>query len=216
MKKIKFSEFIVNEKGLEEMSIAGYGNWVPNKSLVSTKSAHVVETKWILLGEIKADKSNEIFSIYKSPSGKAYICGDFVETSTGDRLFEIVFSIKLTEQKSIASVFKLSKLMNVDGVEVKEDLQGDGIALAVYKFLVLKEKITILGDEIQYFGARKLWVRISKHTDVIVDIIDIEKDIVLERNVLLHHGTDDWDFDNRVWSYDTDKKDIRLILTKVV
>ena len=105
--------------------------------------------------------------------------------------------------------------MNVEGVRVPNSLQGRGIALIVYRFFVKKLKFNILGDETQYFGARKLWAKLSKMVDVTVDIIDIRDGSFLEKDVVLHHGTEDWDFDHRVWSYNVDKKHIRLILKDV-
>ena len=137
-------------------------------------------------------------------------------SSEGDEKFEIDFEIKLTEHKSIAHSFQLKKkLMNVDGVMVAKTRQARGIATAMYKFLVKEEGYIILGDEMQYFGARKLWARLSKNLDVVVDIIDIDTDKYLEKDVTLKHGSEDWDFDNRVWSYDIDKKHIRLFLKDI-
>ena len=57
-----------------------------------------------------------------------------------------------------------------------------------------------------------MWVKLSKQLDVRVDIIDLHSEKVLEKDVILKHGTEDWEFDNRVWSYDYEKKHIRLIL----
>ena len=86
----------------------------------------------------------------------------------------------------------------------------------MYKFLVKKEGYIILGDEIQYFGARKLWAKLSKSLDVKVDIIDVDTNKYLEKDVILKHGSEDWEFDNRVWSYNVDKKHIRLLLKDIL
>ena len=64
----------------------------------------------------------------------------------------------------------------------------------------------------QRFGARRLWSKLSKITDLIVDIIDVKNNKVLVADTEIYHGLEDKDFDSRVWSYETDKKDIRLIL----
>jgi hypothetical protein len=71
-----------------------------------------------------------------------------------------------------------------------------------------------MGDEVQYFGARKLWAKISAMTDVTVDLIDIAKDVYIEKNIVVHQGKEDWDYDTRVWGkdYSSEKKDVRLIL----
>ena len=199
---------------LSEMSIAGYGDWSPKNTMISTRSAFVVRNKWKLKGTIKPQ--GIVYDVYKSPQGDEYICGDFIKTSTDDEIFEVAFSIKLTEHKGLASSFKIkSRLMNVDGVEVKENAQGLGIASAVYKFLVKDEKFVILGDEMQYFGARRLWSRLSKTKDLVIDIIDTNANKYLEKDVEVHHGLEDFEFDERVWSYSDEKKHIRLILKKI-
>lgn len=205
---MSFSDFHL--KRLEEMSIAGYGDWTPSKEMVGTKSALVVKKYWKECGEIIALKSGLKYKVLRLKN--EFIAGNFITTSTDDELFEVVFKITLTEQTIISRSFKIKPLMNVDGVFVTDTVRGDGIAISMYKFLVKEEKLNILGDEIQYFGARKLWARLSKVSDVKVDIIDISKEEFIEKDVVLHHGSEDWDFDNRVWSYTVQKKDVRLIL----
>ena len=64
----------------------------------------------------------------------------------------------------------------------------------------------------QRFGARRLWSRLSKMEDLIVDIIDVKNNKVLVADTEIYHGLEDKDFDTRVWSYEAGKKDIRLIL----
>ena len=201
------------EEILKEMSIAGYGDWNPSKEMVGTISTLVLKKNWKQVGKLKIDKLD--YFIYHLEDN--YVVGNFMTSSEGDEKFEIDFEIKLTEHKSIAHSFQLKKkLMNVDGVMVAKTRQARGIATAMYKFLVKKEDYIILGDEIQYFGARKLWARLSKSLDVKVDIIDIDTNKYLEKDVTLKHGTEDWEFDNRVWSYDVDKKHIRLLLKDIL
>jgi len=195
------------EEYIKEMSIAGYGDWEPSKEMIGTKSAFVINKKWEFIGEIKT-KSHDTYKVYRLDD--TYICGDFV---SNDELFELVIRIKLTEHKNTAIELGIkNRLMNVDGVKVDTSKQGDGIASSLYAFLVKHEKFLILGDEIQYFGARRLWSRLSKRKDLIVSIVDISSFTYLEKDVLIKHGLEDFDFDDRIWSYDYDKKDIRLIL----
>lgn len=216
MSILSFKEFTEREN-ITEMAIAGYGNWVPSTDMIGTKSAFIVRKQWHFVQDI-ITKSKEKYGVYKSPTGKVYIAGKFITTDTNEEVFEMVFSIKLTEHKSLATLLKINTLMNVDGVQVHEDSHGDGIAVAVYKLLVQHENITILGDEMQYFGARKLWARLSKILDVNVDIVDISIGVYLEKNVTLHHGHEDEDYDERVYGkyYKDDKKHIRLLLNKII
>ena len=38
---------------------------------------------------------------------------------------------------------------------------------------------------------------------------------IIERNVKLHHGIEDYDFDERVWDYTDSKKHVRLVLKDI-
>ena len=101
----------------------------------------------------------------------------------------------------------------MDGVGTT--LKRAGISTYMYKYFVKKLKYTIIGDTEQYFGARRLWSRLSKEIDVIVDIYDFKNDKVLEKNVILHHGNYNNDFDEKLWSYSKDKHFTRSILKDI-
>lgn len=197
---------------VSEMSIAGYGDWEPSKEMLVTMSMFILNKKWAFVDKIKI-KTLE-YSIYKLKD--EYIMGGIITSSTGEQQFEIDLKIKLMEHKSISNDLGIHKrLMNVDGVKVNESVQGLGLATAMYTYLVKNEKMVILGDEIQYFGARRLWAKLSMKLDLTVDIIDISKGIYLEKDVTIYHGLEDWEYDERVWDYMSVKKDIRLILKEI-
>lgn len=208
----RFGDFMEEERILKEMAIAGYGDWKPSKEMIGSITKFILDKNW----EYKGTETlkGTVYRIYKQKN--VYIAGYFMENSEGKLELEVDFEIKLSQHNSIARVFKINKpLMNVDGVRVQETAQGYGIATMMYKYLVKKEDVIILGDEVQYFGARRLWSKLSQQVDVRVDIIDLESEKVLEKDVILKHGTEDWEFDNRVWSYNYDKKHIRLILKEI-
>lgn len=197
---------------VSETSIAGYGDWEPSAEMLVTMSIFVLNKKWTFVNKIKI-KTLE-YSIYKLKD--EFIMGNIITSSTGEQQFEIDLKIKLMEHKSTANDLNIHKrLMNVDGVKVNESVQGLGLATAMYTYLVKNEKMVILGDEIQYFGARRLWAKLSMKLDLTVDIVDVSKGIYLERDVLIHHGLEDWEFDDRIWDYTTSKKNIRLILKEI-
>ena len=200
------------EEVLQEMAIAGKGDWKPNEDMVEYKSANVVKLKWKLIDKFTSKNGIEL---ELRTLHDEYIAGRFILNGV-DEEFEILLHMNMSEDKETASAFKISKrLMNVDGVKVKETSQGSGIALMTYKSIIKKQNIIIIGDEVQFFGARRLWSKLSREVDIRVDIIDLYSEKVLEKDVILKHGTDDWDFDKRVWSYDYDKKYIRLILKEI-
>lgn len=207
---MKFRDFLEEESVLKEMAVAGFGDWKPSKEMIGTVSKFILDKKWTFV--CTEVLKGTVYRIYKQ--GDVYIAGYL--TDKGDIYLEVDFEIKLSEHKSIAHDFKISRrLMNVDGVRVQETSQGYGIATMMYKILVIKENLIILGDEIQYFGARRLWSKLSQQVDVRVDIIDLETKSIIEKDVLLKHGSEDWEFDKRVWSYNYDKKNIRLILKEI-
>lgn len=203
----KFREY------LKEMAIAGYGDWEPSKEMIGTITEFILNKKWNKIEDVNIKGTG--YTVYRLKD--TYILGRMLTSTEGEKEYEIDFEIELKEHKSIANSFGIKqRLMNVDGVRVQESKQGRGISTFMYTFLVKKEKLNILGDEIQYFGARKLWSKLSKLIDIRVDIVDISKDEYLEKDVILYHGTNDWDFDLRVWDYTPAKKDIRLILKDIL
>lgn len=61
----------------------------------------------------------------------------------------------MSEDKETASDFKISKrLMNVDGVKVKETAQGSGIATEMYKFLIKHQGIELNFNSQNFFYNR--------------------------------------------------------------
>lgn len=211
--KMELELEIIRKEMVSEMSIAGYGNWEPSREMIGTMSAFIIRKNWTVLLEIKT-RLNDSYTVYKLKD--SYIIGEFKITSTQDEIFEVYLRIDLREHKSTANDLNIHKrLMNVDGVKVNESVQGLGLATAMYTYLVKNEKMVILGDEIQYFGARRLWSKLSMKLDLTVDIVDVSKGIYLERDVLIHHGLEDWEFDDRIWDYTTSKKNIRLILKEI-
>lgn len=195
---------------LTETAIAAFGNWQAGEHSIGYISKVVIRDFYEEVGEITIQNIG-IKKIFKLKTNNFYIIGDFVTKGTETK-FEEIFQIQLSKT-NIPNI--TGDFYNVDGVKVPDTLKGRGVATAMYKYFIKTLKMNILGDEIQYFGARKLWTKLSNLIDVTVDIIDISTGSFLEKNVVLHHGDDDWDFDNRVWSYDVDKKNIRLILKDI-
>lgn len=196
-------------KNLDENVIAGYGDWQIGEHNIGYISKQMILSHYEHIRDIKL--SIGIKKIMKIDTSDFYIVGDFItkgDETKFEELFQITFKPTKIPNHSVT-------YMNVEGVKVPDTLRGRGIALTMYRFFSKELKFNILGDETQYFGARKLWAKLSKMVDVKVDIIDITDGHMIEADAVLRHGSDDWDFDDRVWSYDLDKKDIRLILKEL-
>lgn len=195
------------KRELLEMSIAKEGNAEFPEELLSFKTVFMLERDWASIGKIGK------MICFKHKKSGAYLMGKY---NDDEKQFEVYLYMELkTMNSSMYTKLGYDKVKYVKGVDVKETSHGDGIATSFYKFLVKELKYTILASEEQYFGARKLWTRLSKALDVTVDIIDIKNNHIMEKSVILHHGNYDHDFDERVWSYTLEKKNIRLILTDI-
>lgn len=119
--------------------------------------------------------------------------------------------------KKIAKIYfnKIDEFYEVDTIYVSSDMRGRGIASKLYTYFVKELNYKILGSDMQRFGARRLWSKLSKCEDLNVAIFDFENNKILEKDVEIYHGSNDDEFDTRVWSYDIDKKHIRLILKDI-
>ncbi len=119
--------------------------------------------------------------------------------------------------EKVAKIYfnKIENYYEVDTIYVSKNMRGNNIATKLYTYFIQKYDYIILSSNMQRFGARKLWSKLSRKTDLIVDIIDFENNQIIEENVKVYHGDLDEEFDKRVWSYDNDKKHIRLILKDI-
>jgi len=221
--------FKTEEEFIHEMALAGYGDWTPTKDMIARLGGIVAKKNWMEIGTIEINTvtgaENEIInlSVRTAIDGERLliIVGEFKKYDNDtNSSFNIVCGASLLRNKrleniiTLADIAKKRGIYNVDGIKVKDTYQSRGIALKLYKMLV-EDGYVILGDEVQYFGARRLWTKLSKRFDVVISIININTGDILEKDVDLTHGFEDYEFDDRVWSYTDEKKDIRLLLEKV-
>lgn len=138
------------------------------------------------------------------------------ETKQGvieEKVFQVIFSIQFKE----ISIKGYSNCVTVPGVVVDLNLASKkGLATFMYSYFVKEMGFTIVGDTEQHFGARKLWSKLSNLLDLKVDIYNTKTQEVVFKNVILHHGDYNGDFDKRLWSYSKSKNDLRSILTEIL
>lgn len=206
---MKFKDFFNEDDDLSDQAIAMKGDWDAKDDLGS-KSLLMLNKEWTYITDLKNMK------LYKHNSANAWILGN-IKTIDGEekQRFSVTFRIDFSNRKNIGFKFDLKKLFNVDEVGVSKDRRGDGLSTFMYRYFVKEQGYNIIGDEQQFFGARKLWSKLSKQVDITVDIIDIKNEKFLEKDTVIHHRDLDHEFDTRVWSYGIDKKDIRLILKDI-
>jgi len=199
-----------------EHSRAMKGNWAESNYMLMPISEFGMQREYSKIGNLKLGGS--VYELFESKIvDNSYFLGTFqtksIKTKLGDEKetkFEVIFAITFTKYDHYKSY---GEVYNVDGVAVKDFSRG--IATKMYEYFVKEKKFTIIGDEEQYFGARKLWSKLSKKLDLTVDLFDIKNDEIIEKNVVLHHGNYDEDFDKRLWSYKRDKINVRSILKEL-
>lgn len=134
-------------------------------------------------------------------------------------VFRAIFAMQISKRSLGFGSYK--NVINIDGVFTSEDIeyQRKGIGTFMYLYIVNKMKYTILGDLEQFFGARKLWVGLSKIKSFQVDVIDLNKNEIIYEDVTLEHGEKDDEFDKRLWDTEESEsyisKNYRCILTKI-
>jgi len=202
-------------KEIEKMFINESPVAIPNdwakKDYLGSISTLVLGIQWN-----KMDNVNGL-ELYKHKSSNSWILGYIGEVIGEEKKrLIIIFSIDFNNKKNIGYKFGYKKLYNVSEVGVDKNYRGKGIATNMYKYFIKNQKYTIISDTHQYFGARKVWSKLSKELDILVDIIDTKNNILVKEDVILHHGNQDEEFDREIWSYDGDKQHIRLILKDIL
>lgn len=195
---------------LDEMSIAAHGDWKGVGSFFSTLSIPVMKN-WKQVGSIGDLEIRQLVNGDKI----SYVVGFFTEIESKTRL-RVIIRMELDRDKETESLFKQYKhIYTVTGVITDLEYRGQGFRKALYQHIVNKDKLSLLGDSTQYFGARKLWSSISSQSTIIVDLLDIANGDIIEKNIKLKHGDLDHEFDPRLWSRDIDKVFIRPIMTRI-
>ena len=198
-------------KDLTEMSIAAYGEWDTKLGYLFISKA-VMKNKYTHIGTIQLDTGYEVYKLNNFDEYKIGFFGEKYDDLTQEITDKFAVSAEIDFLK-IQDFAHYTNILSVKGVNIVQGLRGAGLGSKLYE-LFINTGYTLMGGEEQYYGARKLWKMFSNLEEYQVDIVDIATNTILETNVKLHHGEEDYDFDQRVWAYTPEKKDIRLILTK--
>lgn len=178
----------------------------------------VVNTQWVFIGNIK-DKHNTSYRLLHNKNmPDTYIITQEdpeKETDSDAWFYSIVCKVDLDKQQKLETKLNVKNLYRVKEIIMVPDVRGNYLSKNLYKYFVKNLKLIILGDSEQYFGARRLWTRLSKEFDIIVDIVDVDKGEYVEKNTTIHHGDLDGEFDKRIWSRAEDKLHIRTLLRDI-
>lgn len=215
MKTGTFEEYLEEQyrrRMLTEAPIAEEGDF--HWSLMTSSISNIgYENHWIKKGVIKSEIGE--LEVLKNKGTETRIAGKLfkVYDEAYKRLelrFMVFGEITLNKRKICNKEYYA-----VEMIETKKDLRNRNIATLLYKFLVQTEKLSLISDDTQYFGARKLWARLS-HT-LKVDVINTETCEVKE-NIILKHGDKSEEYDEKYWSSEFDsssKQKIRFILRDI-
>ena len=209
------------------MPVAAPGNWNGEYELESI-SKRVFLNDWNLIHSVRFPRIPSKYKMYRFRNSAIYIIGSLEEEESPfpmkkeeDQIaerFKPIFKIRLSKV-NIGSKMGYNKLYRVDGVILESNLHGKDIATTVYRYLVNHMKYNIMSDSDQYYGARVLWSKISKGSDIKIDKIDISygHEVILQKDIVLKHGSSERDIDESFWSWNKDrsKENIRGVMTKI-
>jgi len=216
-----FKEFIA------EQAQAVEGDWVgsdPKKPTLRADASSKREflKAFKLVEKVFLTTQGKTLSLYKHKTEPKFRLGYWIHrdkaikggVETIHKFVNIVY-LDASRDKKVQYQFDRKYVVNIDLVIVDKDFRNNSLAIVLYNYLAQVEGYNILGDKTQYFGARALWSRLSKSNDIVVDIVDIDTGEYVDRNVVLHQGNYDKDFDKRLWSLDDKTHNIRSLLRTI-
>lgn len=202
---------------LKETPKAVYGDWSDGKKNIGGKHRESYFDDYKHHGKIYQDfylfekEENNIISFVIGLKEKYD-----VEQKSGIAELVWIYNIgKLNcEVSYINTGYK--NLVEARDLVILKEYQRRGLATALYKFIVNNLNYTIMSDDTQYNGSRLLWNVLSEELDMQVDIVDVNTEEVLEKNIILKHGKEPKDINKKYWSDDSSKINIRFILTRIL
>lgn len=219
------TEFMTFEEYHNESPVAMEGDWKPKDLKPSYLSKYGADTHW---GEILGvlNIAGEVLELRKHDTANTFILGKFEDVPTPnhkERTSEIKFRrvgvVNFTERKHLGRILSKTNpnyynIIDIDSIYIETKYRQLGIATELHIWLVKELGFAVMGGGVQYFGYRKMWSRLSKDSNLRVDVIDTKKREVIEVDVNIQQG-EDLDIDKRFYSQfpNKTKEHIRPILT---
>jgi hypothetical protein len=207
---------------LKENPDAAFGNWSGYGELFKKEiTKDVFETNWDIIEQFEFQDQLLIIAKLSENKNETWLVGKFItidcpdsKTNKKKEVFSSLLQATLNNHSEIGNLLSYKNLHQVMAIYINKENQAAGLATYFYKWLVNNYNYTILSDKLQYFGARRLWAKLSDSNQVNVDIIDINQLKIIEKNKILIHGKAEDSFDKTVWAR-YGKADIRFVLTKI-
>lgn len=200
----KFKEF------LGESPQAIIDNWSGFSVKTTRITKRVINTFWEV---IHSDKNNgKPYCIIKSKEKtNLYILGAWGHEGSKE-VFVVITQLSTLPRKQLESFMK--KPIQMSEVETMSGFKGQGYAKILYSWFLFNG-YTVISDNTQYNGARKLYSSLSKNDNVRVDLFDDENKVFIKKDIDVDSGEEDWDFDSELWSINTDKSHLLICLSKI-
>lgn len=185
-------------------------DWGGFKVSTTRISKRVIDKFWTVLEEA-TDQGKPYLIIQSKENPNLYNLGAMGHENERE-VFIIITSLKILPRTHLKSLIK--NPIQMSEVETMSGFKGQGFATLLYKWFLNKD-YTIISDNTQYNGARKLYDRLSKNHNIKADLFDDESKQFLKKDIDVDSGEEDWDFDSKLWSINADKSHLLICLRKV-
>lgn len=119
--------------------------------------------------------------------------------------------MKLLPRKDTHRLYK--NTIMVAGVKTNANLCGRGYGYSLYTTL-LDNGYVIMSDKVQYDGARQTYQKLSDLGKYIVDLFDDKEKEFIAKDIKLEHGQESWEIDDKVWSFNNSKLNLKIVVRK--
>jgi GNAT superfamily N-acetyltransferase len=197
---------------------AGRGDYDGGKYSVSSISKTYLEKKYRHIVDLRVGTKELSMHLLDMPGSIRMVVG-FFDKKHGQELYkdeERFIEIACLDMDRTNFSFDdhyEEPIVAVTGVFTDEKYRGNGIGSRLYTETI-KLGYLVMCDDLQYYGARKIWSRLSESQDYAVDVVNIEENKVVATEVELNQGTADEDFTEEFWSYYHDKTDLLFVLRR--
>lgn len=189
----------------EDSPKAGRGDYHGGEFSVGSVSKSYLKKAYTLLSDDVRAADKKISIYYRDLPKEIIVTAGYEsmkhgqKLSAGEERFVEVSCLKM-DKTDLTFDHYTKQMLQVTGVYTSDDYRGYGIGSRLYTD-VCDLGYLIVCDSLQYYGARKIWSRLSKSHDYAVDVVDSYEGKLIAEDVALHQGDDDEDFSEEFWSY---------------
>jgi GNAT superfamily N-acetyltransferase len=201
----------------ENVPRAGRGDYVGGKYSISSISKSYLTKKYRHLADLPIGTKRLSMYVLETSVAVRMIVG-FFDKKHGHELYKdeerfVEIACLDMDVTDYAFYHYKTPILAVTGVFTNEQYRGKGIGSRLYTETI-KLGYLVMCDDLQYYGARKIWARLSVSDDFAVDVVDRVEEKLVVAGVELYQGDSDEDFTEDFWSYYHDKTDLLFVLRR--